>query len=64
MSTGNRGVALMWLADGSATRRLREPPSSRSRLRWRTMWEGWAFAAYFEEQLPKARALLDRLAGP
>jgi hypothetical protein len=63
MSTGNQGVALMLLAE-----RLGNPDMAKTALRqidvaFTAMGDGGhaPFAAYYEAQLPKARALVDRL---
>ena len=63
MSTGNQGVALMLLAErlGDATRA--QSAVQQIEVAFVIMHDGGnaPAAAYYEEQLPKARALFDRL---
>ncbi len=65
MSTGNQGVALMVIAERLGDASKARAAVEQIEIALTTMREGGhaPFAAYFEAQLPRARALLDRLAG-
>jgi tetratricopeptide (TPR) repeat protein len=65
MSTGNQGVALMLLAERLGDASKARAAVEQIEVALATMREGGhaPFAAYYEAQLPCARALLDRLAG-
>jgi hypothetical protein len=64
-STGNHGVALMVLAERAGDSFKARAAVEQIEVALATMREGAhaAFAAYYETQLPRARALLNRLAG-
>ncbi len=64
-STGNQGVALMVLAERLGDSSKARAAVEQIEVALATMREGGhaPFAAYYEAQLPRARALLDRLAG-
>ncbi|HXZ02700.1 MAG TPA: tetratricopeptide repeat protein [Stellaceae bacterium] len=63
MSTGNQGVALMALAERLGDAGMAETAVSQIERALATMRDGnhAPFAAYYAAQLPKARALVDRL---
>jgi tetratricopeptide (TPR) repeat protein len=63
MSHGNQGIALMWLAERRADARVASQAVEQIEAARSTMKEGGheQHAAYYEDQLPTARALLDRL---
>ena len=65
MSMGNQGVALMVIAERLGDASKARAAVEQIEIALATMREGGhaPFAAYFEAQLPHARALLDRLAG-
>ena len=65
MSTGNQGVALMVLAERIDNSSKARAAVEQIEVALATMREGGhaPAAAYYEGQLPRARALLDRLAG-
>ena len=65
MSTGNQSVALMVLAERLGDLLKAHAAVEQIEVALATIREsGHApFAAYYEAQLPRARALLDRLAG-
>ena len=64
-STGNQGVALMVIAERIGNSSKARAAVEQIEAALATMREGGhaPFAAYYEAQLPRARALLDRLAG-
>ena len=65
MSTGNQGVALMMIAERLGDSSKARAAVEQIEIALATMREGGhaPYAAYYEAQLPRARALLDRLAG-
>jgi tetratricopeptide (TPR) repeat protein len=64
-STGNQGVALMVIAERTGDSSRARAAVEQIEIALTAMREGGhaPFATYFEAQLPRARALLDRLAG-
>ena len=65
MSFGNEGVALMVLADRRRDAAVAQTALSQINTAFETMRDGGHApnAAYYEGQLPKARALVARLRG-
>jgi hypothetical protein len=65
MSTGNQGVALMVLAERLGDLSEARAAVEQIEVALATMQEGRhaPLAVYYEAQLPRARALLDRFAG-
>ena len=65
MSFGNEGVALMLLAERRQDAAVAKTALSQINTAFETMRDGGhaAYAAYYEQQLPIARALVARLRG-
>jgi len=65
MSFGNEGVALMLLAERRGDAAIAETALSQMNTAFETMRDGGhaPYAAYYEGQLPSARALAVRLRG-
>jgi hypothetical protein len=65
MSFGNEGVALMVLAERRGGAAIAEDALSQINAAFETMRDGGhaPYAAYYERQLPRARALVARLRG-
>jgi hypothetical protein len=65
MSVGNQGVALMHLAERRGDAAMAETAHDQINMAFETMRDGGnaSSAAYYETQLPKARALVARLRG-
>jgi hypothetical protein len=65
MSFGNEGVALMLLAERRRDAAIAETALSQINTAFETMRDGGhaPYAAYYEQQLPRARALVARLRG-
>lgn len=64
MRTGNQGIALMQLAERSGDTEMARMALRQINIAFATIRDGEPeplFAAYYEEQLPKARALVERL---
>jgi hypothetical protein len=63
MSTGNQGVALMLIAERLGDLTIARSAVQQIEVAFVTMRDGGnaPAAAYYEEQLPRARALFDRL---
>jgi hypothetical protein len=62
-SLGNEGVAMMLIADRSNDGALAEAAAQQIEIAYETLRDGGheAWAAYYQEQLPKAQAIRDRL---